>query len=236
LISLLINNEMKYIVIGLGYFGSKLASNLTNMGHEVIGIDNHSERLDELKDSVTTVMKLDSTNINAIKSLPLIDTDAVIVAIGEDVGASILTLSILKNLKVKRIIGRAINLLHQTILNQIGIEEVVLPLEEAAKHVTSMLQLKNTLRLIEISDEYAIVEIPVPDKYVEHSLETVNIESRFDLKLIAVKTPPAAGVITSIFKREYIVDLSYNVTFLLREKDILVLAGKIVDIKRFIES
>lgn len=227
---------MKYIVIGLGYFGSKLASNLTNMGHEVIGIDNHSERLDELKDSITTVMKMDSTNINAIKSLPLHDTDAVIVAIGEDVGASILTLSILKNLKVKRIIGRAINQLHQNILNQIGIAEIVLPLVEAANHVTSMLQLKNTLRLIEISDDYAIVEIVVPIKYVGHSLETVNIESRFDLKLVAVKIPPNEGVLTSIFRREYKVDLSYNITFLLREKDILVLAGKIIDIKRFIES
>ena len=82
---------MKYIVIGLGYFGSKLASNLTSMGHEVIGIDKHSERLDELKDSITTVMKLDSTSINALKSLPLNDADAVIVAIGEDVGSSILT-------------------------------------------------------------------------------------------------------------------------------------------------
>jgi trk system potassium uptake protein len=227
---------MKYIVIGLGYFGSKLASNLTNLGHEVIGIDNHSERLDELKDSITTVMKMDSTNINAIKSLPLNDTDAVIVAIGEDVGASILTLSILKNQKVKRIIGRAINQLHQTILNQIGIEEVVLPLEEAAKHVTSMLQLKNTLRLIEISNDYAIVEIIVPEKYVGHSLDTVNIQSRFDLKLIAVKTPPEAGVLTTILKREYKVDLSFAVPFLLRSKDILVLAGKIVDLKRFIES
>lgn len=227
---------MKYIVIGLGYFGSKLASNLTNMGHEVIGIDNQSERLDELKDSITTAMKMDSTNINAVKSLPLHDTDAVIVAIGKDVGASILTLSILKNLKVKRIIGRAINQLHQNILNQIGIEEVVLPLEESAKHVSSMLQLKNTLRLTEISDDYAIVEIFVPNKYISHSLESINIQNRFDIKLIAVKIPPNEGVLTSIFRRDYKVDLSYNVTYLLRENDILVLAGKIIDIKKFIES
>jgi trk system potassium uptake protein TrkA len=227
---------MKYIVIGLGYFGSKLASNLTNMGHEVIGIDNHMDRLEELKDTITTAMKMDSTNINAVRSLPLNDTDAVIVAIGEDVGASILTLSILKNLKVKRVIGRAINQLHQNILNQIGIEEVVLPLEEAAKHVASMLQLKNTLRLVEISNNFAIVEIFVPDKYVSHSLETIDIENRFDIKLIAVKTPPEDGMITSIFRRDYKVDLSYNVTFLLRENDILVLAGKIMDIKKFIES
>jgi trk system potassium uptake protein TrkA len=216
---------MKYIVIGLGYFGSKLATILTSMGHEVIGIDNHSERLDELKDSITTVMKMDSK-----------DTDAVIVAIGEDVGASILTLSILKNLKVKRIIGRAINQLHQNILNQIGVEEIVLPLEEAAMHVSSMLQLKNTLRLVEISDDYAIVEVFIPEKYLGHSLETVNVEERFNLKLIAVKTPPEGGVLTSIFRRNYKVDLSYNKTFLLREKDILVLAGKIIDIKKFIES
>ena len=227
---------MKYIVIGLGYFGSKLASNLTNMGHEVIGIDNHSERLDELKDSITTIMKMDSTNINAIKSLPLHDTDAVIVTIGEDVGASILTLSILKNLKVKRIIGRAINQLHQNILNQIGIDEVVLPLEESARHVSSMLQFKNTVRLTEINNEYAIAEIVVPAKYVGHSLETADIQNRFDLKLVAVKIAPQESVITSIFRRDYKVDLSYNISFLLRENDILVLAGKFVDLKRFIES
>ena len=227
---------MKYIVIGLGYFGSKLATILTSMGHEVIGIDKHSERLDELKDSITTVMKMDSTNINAIKSLPLKDTDAVIVAIGEDVGASILTLSILINLKVKRIIGRAINQLHQNILNQIGVEEIILPLEEAANHVSSMLQLKSTLRIVEISDEYAIVEVFIPEKYIDHSLETVNLEERFDLKLVAVKTPPDDGILTSIFRRSHKVDMAYNKTFHLREKDILVLAGKIVDIKRFIES
>lgn len=227
---------MKYIVIGLGYFGAKLASILTNMGHEIIGIDNSYERLDELKDSITTVMKMDSTNINAVKSLPLHDIDAVIVAIGKDVGSSILTLSILKNLKVKRIIGRAVSQIHKDILNQIGIEEIVLPLEDSALHVSSMLQLKNTLRMIGISDDYAIVEVLIPSKYVEHSLQTIDIENRFNIKLVAVKIPPKEGVVTSIFRREYKVDLSYNVTFLLRKDYILILAGKIVDIKKFIES
>jgi hypothetical protein len=99
-----------------------------------------------------------------------------------------------------------------------------------------MLQLKNTLRLTEISDEYAIAEIYVPAKYVGHSLESINIQDRFDLKLVAVKIPPGVGVLTSIFKKEYKVDLSYNITFLLRENDILVLAGKINEIRKFIES
>lgn len=227
---------MKYIVIGLGHFGSNLATDLTNMGHEVIGVDNHSERLEELKDSITTVMKMDSTNINAIKSLPLNDVDAVIVAIGEDVGSSILTLSILKNLNVKRIIGRAISQIHRNILTQIGIEEVFLPLEESAKHVSSMLQLKNTLRLTEINNEYAVAEVFVPHKYIGHCLDAINIQNRFDLRVIAVKIPPEENIFSTIFRRNYKVEMNYDVNLPLTEKCILVLAGKITDIKRFVES
>lgn len=227
---------MKYIVIGLGRFGSNLASDLTNMGHEVIGIDSHYERLEELKNSVTTVMKMDATNINAVKSLPLNDADAVIVAIGEDVGSSILTASILKNLKVKRIIGRAINQVHQNILNQIGIEEVVLPLEDSAMHVASMLQLKNTLRLTELNDDYAIAELIVPSKYVGHSLDTISISERFNLKLVAIKVAPKEGWLGSIFRRNFRVEMSYDPYSPLGERDVLILAGKIADIKRFVES
>lgn len=227
---------MKYIVIGLGRFGSSLASDLTNMGHEVIGIDNHYERLEELKNSVTTIMKLDSTNINAIKTLPLNDADAVIVAIGEDVGSSILTASILKNLKVKRIIGRANSQVHQNILNQIGIEEVFLPLEDSAAHVASILQLKNTLRLTELNDDYAVAEIILPVKYVGHALDTISINERFNLKLVAVKVAPKEGFLASIFRRNFKVDMSYDPHLPLGEKDVLVLAGKMADIKRFTES
>ena len=227
---------MKYIVIGLGYFGSNLASKLTSMGHEVIGIDHHSERMDELKDSVTTVMKMDSTSINAIKSLPLDDADAVIVAIGEDIGASILTASILINLNVKRVIARAVNQTHQSILKQIGILEVVMPLEDSAMHVASMLQLKNTLRLTELNDDYSVAEIIVPAKYAGHSLDTLSLTDRFSLRLIAVKVAPKEGLMTSIFRRNFKIDMSYDPHAPLGEKDVLVLAGKIADIKRFTEN
>jgi trk system potassium uptake protein TrkA len=227
---------MKYIVIGLGRFGSSLAVNLTDMGHEVIGIDNRDERLEELKDSIATVMKLDTTNINAMKSLPWHDIDAVIVAIGEDIGASILTLAILKNLNVGRIIGRAVNEIHRDILRQIGIEEVVLPLEETAWHIASMLQLKNTLKLTEINDDYAIAEIILPNKYAGHSLNAINIGGRFDLRLIAVKIPPDKNKMTTIFRRNYKVYMDFDANKALGAKDILVLAGRITDIRRFVSE
>jgi len=181
-------------------------------------------------------MKLDSTNLNSIKSRPLDETDAIIVAIGDDVGASVLTCSILKNLNVKRIIGRAIHQEHQNILNQIGIEEVVVPLEDSAMLVASMLQLKNALRLTELNDDYALAEIIVPAKYIGHAIDTINIGDRFKLKLVAVKIAPKEGPLKSIFRKNFKVDMSYDPFAPLGEMDVLVLAGRIADIKRFTEN
>jgi len=227
---------MKYIVIGLGFFGSKCASILTSMGHEVLGIDNSAEKLEEYKDSFTSVIRMDTTNINAVKTLPLDDIDAVIVAIGEDVGASILTLSILKNLDVKRIIGRAISQVHHNILAQIGIEEVVLPLEDSAAYLSAILQLKGVLTLSMINNEYALAEIKVPEKFVGHLPESIDLEERHKVKLVGIKKPPKEGnVLGSIFRRDYNVELFFSSDTPFEEKDILVVAGRISDIKEFIE-
>ena len=225
---------MKYIVIGLGYFGAKCASILTALGHEVLGVDNSGERLEELKESFTSVIRMDTTNKNAVKTLPLNDVDAVIVAIGEDVGASILTLSILKNLKVGRIIGRAINSNHHNILTQIGIEEVILPLEDAAVHLASMLQLKGVLKFYELCDNYAIAEVKVPSAYVGHLPDSVDLEERYNIKHIAIKHPPKEDILSSIFKRDYYTDLFFSGTKPFTERDILIIAGRVSDIKKFI--
>jgi len=225
---------MKYIVIGLGEFGSKCASILTKMGHEVLGIDNSGQLLEEIEESFTSVIRMDTTNINAVKTLPLYDMDAIIVAIGEDVGASVLTLSILKNLKAVRIIGRAINEIHHNILTQIGIEEVVLPLEDSAFHLASMLQLRGVLRFTELCNEYAVAEVKVPKDFIGHLPSTVNLEERLKIKLIAIKRPPAENILSSVFKREYSTDLFFSSETPFAEGDILVIAGKVTDIKKII--
>ena len=225
---------MKYIVIGLGEFGLKCASALTRMGHEVLGIDNSGELLEELEESFTSVIRMDTTNINAVKTLPLHDVDAIIVAIGEDVGASVLTLSILKNLKAGRIIGRAINEIHHNILTQIGIDEVVLPLEDSAFQLASMLQLRGVNKFTELCKEYAIAEVNVPPDFISHLPSSVNLEERMHIKLVAIKRPPKEGILSSVFKREYKTDLFFSDETAFAAGDILVIAGKVSDIKKFI--
>ena len=227
---------MKFIIIGLGYFGSKLAINLTNLGHEVIGVDNRPDRIEELKDLISVVMEMDTTTEKAVKSLPLDDTDAVIVGIGEDVGSSILTLAILKSLNVSRIIGRAISPLHQNILTHIGIREIVHPEEETAFSVSSMLQLENALKITELDAENIIAELYVPEKYSGHNLESMNMQKRFNLKLIAVKTYPREKKTVHTRERNYTADFNFDFHKPLAEDDILVIAGRLKDIKKLIDE
>lgn len=227
---------MKFIIIGLGYFGGTLASNLTGQGHEVIGIDNRAEKVDDMKDEISVVMEMDATNPNALKSRPVNDVDAVIVAIGEDIGSSVLSLSILRNMHISRLIGRAITPIHRNILVQLGIQEIVQPEEDSALSVSSMLQIKDAKRVMELSSDNAIAEIIIPKKYIGHSLSSVDPENRFNLKLIALKTgqKEKANFFTS--KNEYKIEYKIDFNKPLKDTDFLVLAGKIEDIKRFTMS
>jgi len=226
---------MKYIVIGLGFLGSFLATKLTSLGHDVIGIDKRPEHVDELKERITRVMIMDCTKHNALKSLPLTDVDAVIVAIGEDVGASVLILSMLRKMKVKRIIGRAINPMHQSILSELGIEEITHPEEDIANELSAMLMLKDTVNTMIINDQYIIAEIKIPAAYVGHSLAAVDLHTRFNINTVAVKSAPAKKGPGALFSRDYQVDLSCDPNRLLGEKDRLVVIGAVVDIRRFLD-
>lgn len=226
---------MKFIVIGLGYFGSTLAVNLTKQGHEVIGIDNNWEKIEEFKDSISHTMSMDTTNERAVKTLPLDDTDAVIVAIGEDVSSSILTLAILKNLNAKRIIGRIISPIHKSIINQIGIDEVIHPEEEAAYSIISQLHLDMALKVYEFDEFNALAEIYVPKKYIGHSLDSINAEQRFDVKIVAVKVAPKKSGFLSFSPKEYVVDYKFDRMTPLKEKDILIIVGALPNLRKLNE-
>src|SRR5690554_367957 len=141
---------MKYIVLGLGNFGRALAIDLTKRGHEVIGVDTNMIKVEHLKETITHTVCLDSTDENAMASLPLQDADAVIVAIGEDEGASILTTALVKNFKSKRIIGRVMSDLQKTVLEAMDIQEYIMPEEDAAD------RLALTLNHLGIVDSFKI--------------------------------------------------------------------------------
>src|SRR5690606_38656757 len=157
---------MKYIIVGLGNFGGYLAARLTDMGHEVIGVDSREDKVIHVKDSITHAITMDATDVQAVKTLPFRDVDVVIIAIGEDFGASIMTTAAFKQLKVKRLISRSINKVHETVIKAIAVDEIIHPEEESAARMARRVQVKGVLNPLDVTEDYKTTEVVPPDRYI----------------------------------------------------------------------
>lgn len=225
---------MKYIVIGLGNFGKALSIRLTALGHEVIGIDNSIVKVEKLKERITHTICMDSTDKDAMSSLPLKDCDGVIVAIGEDEAASLLTTALLKQLNVKRIIGRIVSDLQQTVLEAMNIDEYIRPETESAERFAMRLDNINILDSFKVSERYSIVETKVPQKYVGMTLEEANLTNQF--KVIVLTTMKITEkVVNGLTKKLTEASGIAKSTTVLHTEDILVLFGEMKDIDRLVK-
>ena len=123
---------MKYLIIGLGNFGTTMALELTAAGHEVIAIDHNEKFVDRIKDRVESAIIMDSTDSQSLSMLPLSEIDVCIVAIGKDLGSSIKSVVALQEKKVSAVWARAFDQTHKSILNAIGIDKILMPEADAA--------------------------------------------------------------------------------------------------------
>ena len=226
---------MKYIVLGLGYFGRSLGVHLTELGHEVIGADRKLSIVEQLKDKITHTVCLDTTDREAVSSLPLKDAHAVIVAIGEDEGASLMTVALLKQLKVKRIIGRIVSDLQKTVLEAMEINEYIMPEEEAAERLAMRLDNIDIVDSFKVSDKYSIVETKVPARYVGMTLREANLTNIY--KVIVLTTVKITDVkkngVTKEQKEASGIAISET---MMEEGDILVVFGELSDINKLIQK
>lgn len=177
---------MKVAVFGLGNFGRSLSVKLTQMGHEVIAIDHNMEKVESIKGEVSYAVCLESNDPIAVGTLPLNDVDCAVVAIGEDEGANIMTTALLVNLKVKRVISRAINPLHEMVLNSMGVTEVMHPEEKAAEGLARKLNLRRLVDQFELPGGFTIAEIVVPDRFVGKPLNQIQELTKRQLGLVTV--------------------------------------------------
>ncbi|WP_294186118.1 TrkA family potassium uptake protein [uncultured Sphingobacterium sp.] len=226
---------MKYIVLGLGHFGRSLGVHLTELGHEVIGADRKLSIVEQLKDKITHTVCLDSTDREAVSSLPLKDAHAVIVAIGEDEGASLMTVALLKQLKVKRIIGRIVSELQKTVLEAMEINEYIMPEEEAAERLAMRLDNIDIVDSFKVSDKYSIVETKVPARYVGMTLREANLTNIY--KVIVLTTVKITDVkkdgVTKEQKEASGIAISET---MMEEGDILVVFGELSNINKLIQK
>lgn len=183
----------RFAVIGLGIFGTSLARHLSSLGAEVAAFDRLRERADALRDEVASAVILDASDEVALRAQGLEQMDAVVVAIGDDFEQVVLIVTVLQELKVRRIIARALRPLHRSILCRLGVTEVVSPNADTGERLARTLALAGSLENIPVAAGHALVKVAVPQGWSGRTLADLGFREKFRVNVVTVLDHPAAG-------------------------------------------
>ncbi len=225
----------KIAVIGLGDFGQSLVKTLYNEGHEVTALDRDEATINSIADHCTFAAKIDSRDVQALKSQGVQDMDTVILASAENFETLIITADHLVKMGVKDIMARYRNDLHVRVLNMLGIHNIFNPEESAALSLAERFSHKGIQKSTNVSDEYLIDEVTLPPILVGSTVEESRLRERFRISLITIKRRRA------LQREEWAEDEveilgtpAPNTTF--EKDDILVIFGSREDIDAFLDS
>ncbi|MBA2174340.1 TrkA family potassium uptake protein [Halobacillus locisalis] len=212
--------KKEFAVIGLGRFGGSICRELSREGMEVLAIDLDEDKVNEYKDIAGHAVIADSTDENVLRELGMRNIDHVIVAIGDNIQASILTTLMLKELGIKTITVKAQNDYHEKVLSKIGADHVVHPERDMGKRIAHNIISNNILDYIELSDDHSVVEVKAGSKMSGRTLVDLDIRAQYGCNVVAIKR-----------KKDVIV--SPMATEEIRESDVLIVIGADNDISRF---
>ncbi len=212
----------EFAVIGLGRFGRNVAKTLEQNGHHVLGIDENEELVQEIAPFLTQAVILDSTNMEALKAVDIMSFDTVIVAIGTDFEANIMTTVSLKELGVKRVICKAPTVQQEKILLRVGADEVVMPERESAVRLAETLHTPGMLEQFKLGadTDYTVAEFTVPPGLCNQSMGQANIRGRLGINVLVIKRG-----------EDVIVNPGADV--ILKAGDVLVMLGHADEIEEF---
>ena len=208
-----------YAVIGLGKFGVNIAKGLAEQGMDIIAVDNDPHKIQEISEYIEDAIVLDSTDIKALQEAGVVGLDTVIISIGENIEASILTLMALKELDNKNIIAKAITLTHGEILARLGAFKVIYPEREAARKLVENLVGNVVIDQVDFSSTIKIAKFLATQPLIGRLIKDIEMMFENEIHLIACKT-------RDVWK------FDIEKTYKIREGDMLAFIGK----KAFIEK
>lgn len=174
-------------VIGLGTFGAKTATRLSDKGAEVIAIDVNTDLVERIKDRVTHAVALDVTDERALRSVNISDVDTAVVAIGDSIEQSIMAVAMLRKLGVGRVIARATSQLHEHVLHEIGASEIIKVEEEMGEIIASKIIAPHVLQRYNFAAGYSIVELKLGKRYEGKTLVESKIRQNYSLNIVALQ-------------------------------------------------
>lgn len=215
--------KKQFMVIGLGRFGSSVATTLYSMGYEVMGVDRDESRVQEHMQLLTHVVQADVTEEQTLRALGVRNFDVVVVAIGEDIQSSIMSTLLLKEMGVPTIVVKARNDLHAKVLQKIGADKIIFPERDMGMRLAHHLISSNILDFIELAEDYSILDISASPSMIGKSLKELNIRAKYGCNVMAIKNGKTVNIAPKAEDR-------------IKEGDILVVVGHNDDLQAFEES
>ena len=207
------------VVIGLGRFGSEVARELCRQGCQVLAMDVNQELVSQIANDVTHAGVGDGQDKGVLRALGVREFDCGVIAIGDDLAASVLVTMNLKELGVAQVICKAHDETHRRVLEKLGADRVVIPEQEQGARLARSLSSRNVLDYIELSQEYGIIEIPVPGSWRDKSLKELNVRAALGLNILAIR-------------RGGQINVSPGADFIFEQQDIVVVLGDSTALKK----
>lgn len=208
--------KRQFAVIGLGRFGSAMATTLLGLGQDVLGMDSDEVRVQGLSGSVPHLMVVNASDPKALEEAGVGEVDVAVISIGTNIEASLLIVMAVKELGVKFIVAKATTDVHGRILERLGVDRVIYPEREAAVRMAHSLVVPNVIDYISLSRDFSIIEIPAPAMFVGKTLREVDLRAKHGLTLIAIKRT-TNGIVTT--------DVSPSADERIQEGDAVALVG-----------
>ena len=183
-----------YIVIGLGLFGAEVSRQLCSLGCEVLAMDINSNLVQQVANDVTHAVVGDGQDKEVLKALDAGSFDCAIVAIGDNLAASVLTAVNLMELNVPYVVCKAHDETHRRVLEKLGVDRVIIPECEFAGKLARSLSSHNVLDYIELSRDYGILEVPAPKSWVDKTILELNVRAKLGVNIIAVESGQETNV------------------------------------------
>ncbi len=216
---------MQFAIIGLGLFGSKLALELSNAGHEVLVIDNDESHIQEIHNRVTEAIIGDATNEELIEELITSDFAAAVVTITESIEASLLSALNLQKVGVKQIYVKSNQPEHSQILKRMGIKHIIKPEEEAAVKLAKCISSPKVVDLIIYRDELSFLELKSPQKFVGKDLKQLNLRKKYNVQVFGIQQADETEM-----------DITPSPSYRFKPDDLILLAASKESINRFVDK
>ena len=182
--------KKQVVVIGLGRFGSNLATSLYNIGHDVLAMDTAEERVQSMMGRVTYPVTGNATNEIVLRELGITDYDAAVVAIGSDIVSSIMASVLLKTLGIPYVVSRAQNEIHGNTLERIGVDKVIHAEAEMGMRLAHSLFNPNVQEYLELAPSFGLSRLKVPNRFDNMTLRELGFSGprdRYGLAVLAIK-------------------------------------------------